>query len=411
MNQTLKEWTFLLYANGNNELEPETWQSVEEIQAMNICANIHVIVQVSREKQDNIAILRPDKSLSSFTEIWNGVRRYVFDGKSSTSFHNLTDINMANPAALYDFIGWAITNFPAKRYMLSISGHIYQFVGMCPDYSGDKPLMMGFPELSVSIQSAFELHNTDLEVLILDTCYASTIEILYELGRYNNQRVKQVLTYIGKGPLSGLPYSDLLSILEQMATKSEADILHCLVTQIKVSRMLYGLIALKINHEILELTQQLFHKMASSYLLCKDEAGVTLTPEFILSNYRADYPWSHYLKPIHKLLKGMIISAQYADNCDYSILPIHILYQKIPDSQRKELYGRLAFAKQNSWTALLCDSLFDLPPTTSPVNITAIPITKNVLTAFIYAGNEDLPMDEIKKIMENLVQTKNWQFE
>lgn len=406
--KNLKEWTLLLYANGNNELEPETWQTVMSIQNSPSCMNTNVVVQISREKQDNVSILRADKSDAPHSNIWSGVRRYAFNAKGIVSISNLTNVNMADPTALYDFIDWGITNFPAKRYILSISGHIYQFVGMCPDYSGAMPLMMGFPEISICIQEVLKLHDAILDILILDTCYASTVEILYEMGKYKHSRIKQVLTYIGKGPLEGLPYPNLLSLLERIAHLPTNHILENFVDKIAINHQIYGLIALTINHDILELVQQLFSKMASSYLYFKDAIGVNLTPEELLSNYREDYPWSLYLKPIHKLLKGMIIAAHFADNGSNAILPIHILYQKIPDEQRITLYGRLAFAKQNAWTTLLCDCSFELQLTPSITEIFAIPINKNILTSFIYASNEHMPLDKIENITNTLIQKKSW---
>lgn len=410
MCRNLKEWTFLLYANGNNELEPETWQSVVDIQNLPIGANIHVAVQVSRENQDNVSILRPQNSVTGDTQIWSGVRRYVFEDKVGSSFYNLTDINMADPTALYDFIDWGIANFPAKRYMLSISGHIYQFVGMCPDYSGDLPLMMGFPEMSISIQKAFTMHSAVLDILILDTCYASTVEILYELGRYDNSRIKRVLTYIGKGPLEGLPYNNLLSLLEQVAFMPANHVLDIFVSEINVNRQQYGLIALAIDHNQLELVRQLFDKLVTSYLLCNCTLGVDLTPEELLSNFREDYPWSYYLKPIHKLLKAMIIAVKLAQNSSDAILPIHILYQKIPDEQRKNLYGRLAFAKKNAWATLLCDRSFDYMGSTLTDEIVAIPITKNILTAFNYAGNQNFSEELQKEKIDEFIKRKHWIF-
>lgn len=407
--KTLKEWTFLLYANGNNELEPETWQSVVDIQNSPDHPSIHVVVQVSRETQSNVRLLRPDKQPNMLTEVWSGVRRYVFDEKNIATFYCLTDINMAEPASLCDFIHWGIANFPAKRYMLSLSGHIYQFVGICPDYSGAVPLMMGFPELAASIQTALALHGAILDILVLDTCYASTVEILYEFGWQEQPRIKRVMTYIGKGPLQGLPYAGLLCLLQNMASAPVNYILENLVGKALVNYQLYGLIALTIEHEPLELVRQLFSELAASYLLCKSALGVDLTPEDLLSNYRDDYPWSHYLKPIHKLLKSIIIATRFADNGGKTILPIHVLYQKIPDEQRKNLYGRLAFAKQNVWTTLLCNRCFDTQPMASPAAIAALPIAKNILTAFIYAADESLCMEETRKIAEDLIQKKRWE--
>lgn len=406
----LKEWTFLFYANGSNELEPETWRAVEEIIGAPIGGSLHVAVQISRESSDTVSLLRPEQASVSRSPAWEGVRRYYSNSGGSFSFHRLTGINMADPASLYDFILWGMEHFPAKHYMLSISGHIYQFVGMCPDYSGDRPLMMGFPELSLAIQRAFDRQKADLDVLILDTCYASTVEILYELGRYEQPRVRQVLTYIGKGPLEGLPYGELLSLLNQTAFDPMDVILNRFVNELAVNSQLYGLIVLRIDPELLKLIKELFSKLAASYLLCKKTAEAERSPAELLSDYSLDRPWSLYLMPLHRLLRALIMAKRTAEFDNAGVLPIHVLYQKIPDEQRKNLYCRLSFSKENDWAALLCSLSSNVMLLESEQAFAPLPIPRNILPAFIHASNEQLSPEAQGMMMEELIRRKHWDF-
>lgn len=406
----LKEWTFLFYANGSNELEPETWQAVEKMIRAPIGTNLYVAVQISRESSRIVSLLRPERTTLSRCPAWEGVRRYCSDRKGDFSFHHLTGIHMADPASLSDFILWGMEQCPAKHYVLSISGHIYQFVGMCPDYSGHLPFMMGFPELSLAVQKAFEGQKADLDVLILDTCYASTVEILYELGRYEQPRIRQVLTYIGKGPLEGLPYVSLLSLLNQTAFEPIEVILNRFVNEIAVNPQLYGLIALRIDRELLKLIKELFSKLAAAYLLCKTESEAERSPEELLSNYRPDCPWSLYLMPLHRLLRTLIMAKRTAEFDHAGVLPIHVLYQKIPDEQRKKLYCRLSFSKENNWAALLCNVSPNVIPLESEQIFAPLPIPRNILPAFIHASNEQLSPEAQEKMLEELIERKHWDF-
>lgn len=404
----MREWTFLLYANGHNELEPETWRSVVDIQKQLPCNQVNIAIQVSREKADIVNLLRPHEIHTDTGEQWSGVRRYVITKTEQNLVDLLDHVNMANPNSLYHFIMWGIIKFPAKRYMLSITGHIYQFVGLCPDYTGEKPLMMGFPEISANIQSACNEIGVDMDILVLDTCYASTVEILYELGKYECPRIKNVLTYIGKGPLAGLPYGNVLSILDRSASAPIGDLLNHLVRQISINAQHYGLIALRINHELLELIKQSFSNLARDYKRYQEAYSISLSPEELLSNYTPKHPWSLHLRPIHRLLKAIIVAKRSAEIADNGLMPIHILYQKIPDERRKALYCRLAFVQQNHWAELLCDIPLSQIPCAPLLMEQPLEISKEILTAFICAGNEHLPTLTQQKLVMALSKEKNW---
>lgn len=403
-----REWTFLFYADGSNELEAETWKSVQDLMGGSFGRNIYIAVQTSREEQDITALLRPGIGREDTAPPWSGVRRYNCAEGAPPDMTELPNVNMADPKVFCDFLEWGIASFPAKRYMLSITGHIYQFVGMCPDYSGELPLMLGFPELSWSIQQVFTAHQALLEVLILDTCYASTVEILYELGRYEQPAVRYLCTYIGKGPLEGLPYGSVLGILQENAVLPTQALLQALVHTLPLKRSAYGLLALHIHHERLRLLKTLFSGLANTYLICKEAYGFDFSPDRLLSPSTGDYPWVQYLEPIHILLKGLIVTAKAPENDSPPILPIHILHQTIPDTQRKLLYQRLAFSKENLWADMLCGFFPQQQNAVPAVALAPIPMTKNILTAFIYAGNEDLSMEQIHEMIDALILKKGW---
>lgn len=45
----IKQWTLLIYANGNNELEPEIWRSKLDAEKVGSSDNINVIMEIGRE--------------------------------------------------------------------------------------------------------------------------------------------------------------------------------------------------------------------------------------------------------------------------------------------------------------------------------------------------------------------------
>lgn len=405
------EWTFLLYANGQNELEPELWQSVLDIAAHAPCRQVQTLVQISREEKEIVRLLRPERAVPDAGDDWSGVRRYVFAGTDSAIFHTLDPVNMADPASLHDFLCWGISNYPANRYLLSISGHIYQFVGLCPDYSGEQPYMLGFPELSDCIQNTCQEMNVSMDILILDTCYASTVEILYEMAKHKELLIKHVLTYIGKGPLKGLPYQTILSVLDSTTSNETSAMLKKMAAQLKSDLQGYGLLAVSLDYVIFQKIKQLFSLLASTYLSCERFFYNKLTPEELLLSYNQEYPWAPLLPAIQTLLQEQIIVQCKSDDSVPGLLPVHILYQKIPDTQRRFLYGRLAFAKENHWMALLCDA-FDEPVLPNlPQSAEPLTISRTILKAFIYSSNEHMALPEQERLVRDLIEKKGWNFD
>lgn len=128
-----KSWTVLIYANGNNDLEPEISKSLLDIERIGAGTNTNVIVQLARAPYKLIKSMRPN--LLGQTDIdgdWSGVRRYLVKENSNISqkrdfksvlLDDLGNVNMADPTTLKDFIRWGSKKFPSKHLMLILMGH------------------------------------------------------------------------------------------------------------------------------------------------------------------------------------------------------------------------------------------------------------------------------------------------
>ena len=101
-----KEWTVIMYLNGSNELAIEMENTFKQLCKIN----------------RNLEIVQSNEY-----------------------------INMADYRNLYDFIKWAANKFPAKRYMVSISGHGF-IVASLSDLCGKEPYIMGMYEMCTAIK-------------------------------------------------------------------------------------------------------------------------------------------------------------------------------------------------------------------------------------------------------------------
>lgn len=139
-----KKWTVLIYANGNNDLEPEISSSLLEMEQVGCGSDINVLIQLARAPYRLVQTLRP--RLNTSTNIdgdWSGVRRYRLNQQPFT--HNtgerafcsklksvLGNINMSEPSTLRDFICWGVTNYPAQHYLLILVGHDVRVHNLLP---------------------------------------------------------------------------------------------------------------------------------------------------------------------------------------------------------------------------------------------------------------------------------------
>ncbi|MDI9635144.1 clostripain-related cysteine peptidase [Kamptonema cortianum] len=119
---TQSEWTVMVYMNAANDLYQFSDRDMNEIERIAGNANVRFVVQWKQTKQV--------WSGSSF----DGVRRYLAKPDQTSNIvseliqSNLTNgsgqpLDMGSPQTLNDFITWAKTNYPAKRYALVLWNH------------------------------------------------------------------------------------------------------------------------------------------------------------------------------------------------------------------------------------------------------------------------------------------------
>ncbi len=108
MGKTKKKWTFMTYMGGDNNLDNNGVIDLEEMKKVGSDNDVNVIVQFDREP-------------SRFP-----TRRFYL--KKGTSLEadivkSLGETNTGDPAAITDFINWAVDNYPAEHYLLVLWNH------------------------------------------------------------------------------------------------------------------------------------------------------------------------------------------------------------------------------------------------------------------------------------------------
>lgn len=206
--QTAK-WTFIVYIDGDNDLEPDAIRDLNEMEMVGSTASVNIVVQIDR-------IPGYDTSNGD----WTGARRYYVTKDydpgiiNSTLLEDLGEVNMGDPQTLVNFVTWAVSNYPAQNYAVVIWNHGGGFrkktkYPMAKDIAIDdtsndslKPY-----ELSQALSSIKSYMGKKIELLGMDACLMSMIEIAYEIKDYADVMVASE----ENEPLNGWPYNSILN--------------------------------------------------------------------------------------------------------------------------------------------------------------------------------------------------------
>ena len=381
-----KEWTVIMYLNGSNELAIEMENTFKQLCKINK-SNVNIVIQLSKAPIDLVRTIRQDDS--SYAEDWTGTRRYSIINGNLEIVQSNEYINMADYRNLYDFIKWAANKFPAKRYMVSISGHGF-IVASLSDLCGKEPYIMGMYEMCTAINNLKNI--IDIDILILDICNMNTIELIYELGKEKVNVVKYIMTYINNGPLEGMDYNYIIQKIDDEPTN--------LILKNIVNKSKQNLVAIEVKHGKLEKIKELKNKLAYYWLLNNEEKA---TKEEIKL-------YNDIYKKVDKVINQLILCAQ---NIEQRKRLIHLIFYneyQIEDVESfVRFYYKLAFTKNN-----YCSNLMGRKSYTEKTNMKNSKIEQEILDKrdielFISNFNGDsITYEEVKNIANNLYMKNNW---
>lgn len=272
--KSFKPWTVLIYANGNNDLEPEISKSLLDIESIGSGNNVNVIIQLARAPHKLVKTMRPNYlSSTNIDGDWSGVRRYLVKETptmvNTKNFHselinNLGNINMADPATLKDFICFGIKNFPAKHYMLILQGHGAGFMGILPDYTLKSPQIMSINGVNMAIHRAVEEVGKKIDVLLFDSCYMNMIECLYEFGI--DSKSPSYLITPEASPLEGLPYDTIMKVFRNIGKEENSiTLIKNLVNEVDkvLDKKKTNLLAFRLDSNLLRLIKASINSISS----------------------------------------------------------------------------------------------------------------------------------------------------
>jgi uncharacterized protein YbaA (DUF1428 family) len=198
---SLKEWTFLVFINGHNNLDSFGEMNIKQMEAVGSTDQINVVVQWASLKNKNTKRLLVQKSKDA-----NKV--------TSPILENLPPVDMGSAEELYKFIEWGVKKYPAKKYFINVWNH----------GNGWHLNRNDFSQRDISYDDVFGTHITTeqlaevlhrsavltgqaIELYGSDACLMSMVEIATEM----KGSVKYSAGSTEVEPGEGWPYSTFLA--------------------------------------------------------------------------------------------------------------------------------------------------------------------------------------------------------
>jgi hypothetical protein len=197
------DWTFMVYLDGDNNLEGFGIDDFLEMSAVGSDANVNIIVQFDRI----------DGYDSSYGD-WTSCKRFkVTSGmtpSASSAVEDIGEANMGDPATLTDFINWGTTNYPANHYAVILWDHgsgwreqqeaLMKALEMAKTGQEREEIRRALMEIRrptykavcfddtnadrlymKEVQSAFNAATLDTDLIGFDACLMGMVEVAYEI--------------------------------------------------------------------------------------------------------------------------------------------------------------------------------------------------------------------------------------
>lgn len=195
-------WTFMVYLDGDNDLEDVAILDFLEMAAIGSTARLNIVLQFDRSP-----------AYDATYGNWATCKRFlVTNGMTPTAPNAISDIgevNMGDPNVLADFINWGVQTYDATNYALVLWDHGGSWYGISWDYSSSNAYL-NMSEL-VSALDIAQTANGGLvfDVLGFDACSMGSIEVAYQVMPYAKYLVGSEISV----PDDGFEYTGPLTAL------------------------------------------------------------------------------------------------------------------------------------------------------------------------------------------------------
>ncbi|MFA6548471.1 MAG: clostripain-related cysteine peptidase, partial [Candidatus Margulisiibacteriota bacterium] len=185
-------WTVMMFAEGDNDLEPYIFGNINEMEKTGSTGEVAMVAETDWYSYSG--------SAESLTSTGEGVARwYILKDQDMAKIKSqlvmsLPEIDTGTAEALKDFVLWAVQNYPATHYMLIVSSHGGGWrtrnttnSGVGQDFTTDptRSRLITLPQLkSILPDIKTAVGNKKMDIIAFDACLNGAIETAYLMKDY-----------------------------------------------------------------------------------------------------------------------------------------------------------------------------------------------------------------------------------
>jgi len=194
-----KEWTVLIYMNGDNSLSDSINPDINQMEASQFDEEkMNIIVQADYNiyAPDPRPCIYDVKNDANITKI------------SSPKIKNLSEVDSGDWSVVANFLNWGMKEYPAEKYAIIMWSHGNGWMPKKERFSSFFPDNVTHNYISIvdgDYNNLFKSLKNKVDVLILDACNMQTMENLSELPA----KVDFVVGSEQTVPDTGFPYDDV----------------------------------------------------------------------------------------------------------------------------------------------------------------------------------------------------------
>ena len=250
-------WTIMLYLAGDNNLADECVYALTQIKEVDTDKRVRVVAQFdptgrkvrTRRFTINKALKdgQPEGKELIQGQHYKGwkdrrkiiedalddrdplpVPKVVFPGESrrvalAVKPSEIVETDSGDPKFLFDFISWAVENFPADHYMVVLSGHgggATEQEFLFDETSKGTLTIAEMGNVFRDVKELLKTKNGDplqIDIVGMDSCLMSMAEVAHQL----RGSVKYMISSESFGPQSGWPYGRIIERLNEDLTATQ----------------------------------------------------------------------------------------------------------------------------------------------------------------------------------------------
>jgi hypothetical protein len=185
----VKEWTFLVYLNGDNNLNYYGDKDVKEMAGVGSSDKVNIVVLRDFGKKQTSKIL------------------YVTTGTTTAVYDFKKNVDTGDYQTLINFFKFATENYPAKKYAVVVWDHGNGWMDLEGDvdmrgisYDDSSGNHISTEQMGVALEAMKEMNGgKNIDILGMDACLMAMAEVIYEVKDSVNYVVASEETEPGNG--------------------------------------------------------------------------------------------------------------------------------------------------------------------------------------------------------------------